>query len=85
MNIPDGTSPFTKSAAKFEEEPCPLYEELGMMRRRQTSAKELWLRGKPMIIYEISKSTGKIPMRFDDMNHDIVLSPSLSLYHIVVL
>jgi hypothetical protein len=28
MNIPDGTSPFTKSAAKFEEEPCPLYEEL---------------------------------------------------------
>ena len=28
LNIPNGSNTFTKSAAKFEEDPCPLYEEL---------------------------------------------------------
>lgn len=28
LNIPNGSDTFPKSAAKFEEEPCPLYEEL---------------------------------------------------------
>ena len=26
LNIPNGSNTFPKSAAKFEEEPCPLYE-----------------------------------------------------------